>query len=260
MSSKRFGILLVVAILMMVGCKSRSVTGSANARGMDLAKVIAKANENRLHFQIMTLKGKADVEDVSKGSKIGFTYRIDIAKDSLILINVSKFGIPMMNMRIGQDTVLMRMPINQTAMVCDFGLLQKVAKMDLDFAKLQALLLGEATLEQPITLVSTKGNSIELEGNRPPYSVYWILNSSHFRLEKMRIQDITLGKESVLTYSDFKKVGSQIVASSMVLEATQAQSVRIELHHSGIAFDQEKVNFRFRIPESYKIIPCDSLP
>lgn len=249
---------LILGLLVMVGCKPRQVVSTEdNLRGMDVAKAIAKAEAHHLKFNILTFKGKADVSDLSKGSSLGFAYRIDIAKDSLILINISKFGVPAMNLLIAQDTVLMRMPINQTAMICDFALLKKAMKIDLDFAKFQAILLGEAVLEQPVSMGPSKGRGITLEGTRPPYSVSWILNSSHFRLEKMQMQDANLGTGSELTYSEFKKVDGQMVASTMVLEATQAQSMRIELHHSGIEFDKEKVNFRFRIPESYKIMPCD---
>jgi Domain of unknown function (DUF4292) len=251
-------IMLLGAMLTLLGCKPRqTVSTGSDLRGMDLEKVLAEAQEHRLKFKILTFKGKADFIDVSQGKSMGFVYRIDIAKDSLILINVSKFGIPAMNMLVSRDSVLMRMPINQTAMVCDYALLQKMAKIDLDFGRFQSILLGEAELEQPLTLITARGPHIELEASRPPYSVYWNLHASHLRLEKMRITDTILAKESLITYSGFKKVDGQMVASELVMEATQAQKVRIELHHSGIEFDKEKVNFRYRIPESYKIMPCD---
>ncbi len=252
-------VLIVLTGVTVAGCKARKSGSGPNLRGMDVDKAIAKNKEQQLKFKILTLKGKADMSDPVSGKSFGLNYRIDIAKDSLILINLSKLGIPAMNMLISKDTVKMRIALNQTAAICDFSLLKKTTKLDMDFTKLQALLLGEAVLEQPIALLSAKGNAIELQGSRPPYQVYWILNGSHFRLEKMRMEDTNLGTESELTYFDFKKVDGQTVATSMILQATQGQSVRIELHHSGIEFDKEKVNFKYRIPESYKILPCDSL-
>ena len=205
MSKSQF-LLLLGTILCLAACKPRQVAGNDNnAKGLDLDKVLDNCNAHRLQFKILTFKGKADFEDLSKGSSIGFSYRIDIAKDSLILINVSKFGIPAMNMLISHDTIKLRMPINQTAMICDFGLLQKTMKIDLDFVKFQAVLLGEAVLSQPITLTSIKGQKVELQGSRPPYSVDWILNANTFRLEKMRMEDTNLGTKSEISYDDFQK-------------------------------------------------------
>ncbi len=250
----------LILTIMCLGCKPKQITTSnGHTGGMDAAKAAALHDASALRFAIMSIKGKADFTDLGKGTTIGFTYRIDIAKDSLILINLSKFGVPAMNMLISQDTIKMRIPLNQTAAVCDYSLLQKVMKLDLNFEKFQAVLLGQALLDQPVALTSSKGSTVVLEGNKPPYSVYWNLNAQHFKLEKMRMLDAILGNESVLTYSDFKKVDGQLVAFTFMMEATQSQTVRIELHHSGIEFDKEKINFRFRIPESYKIMPCDSL-
>jgi hypothetical protein len=251
---------LLPLLLASVGCKNRVATNHNSQRDLDVTKVIAKTVEQQLKFKVMTLKGKADFASLTEGNSISFTYRIDIAKDSLILIHVSKLGMPAMNMLVSQDSVKMRMPLNNTASICDFALLKKVAKIDLDYAGLQAILLGDANLEMPVTMTDSKGPTVTLSGSRPPRQLSWILNTSHFRLEKMRIEDINLGHVSELTYSDFKKIDGQMVATSLVMEATQAQKVRIELHHSGIEFDKEKVNFRYRIPESYTITPCDAMP
>lgn len=250
--------ILLFCVGIFFGCKhQRASENNSQIRGLDKEIVIAKSREANLKFSILTLKGKADFEDLDKGSKIGFVYRIDIAKDSLILISISKFGIPALNMLLTKDTVFVKMSINQTGMICDYELLKKMVGIDFDLIKLQNFLTGDAGLEEPLNLTSYKGGEIALQGRKSDLDVYWILNTHNYRLEKLRISDRNLAKESVITYSDFEKIEGQSVASNMLLEVTQPQKLRIELHHSGIAFDKEKVNFRFRIPESYNILPCE---
>jgi hypothetical protein len=258
---QRFQLLFALfALLVFMGCKGRkNTTDDSNLRGMDKEKAIAQHLASQPQFKVLTLKGKANFEDRNQDQKVGFSYRIDIAKDSLILLTVSKFGIPGMNMLLSPDSVRMRLPMNNTASVCDYSLLEKMAGMDFDLIRFQDYILGNAPLAEPIALTSGKANPIMLEGNRPPYSMSWILNSRHFRLEKVALKDPILGKESAVSYADFEKVDGRMIASSIVLEATRPQNVRIELHHTSIDFDKEKVDFRFRIPASYQMVPCDQM-
>lgn len=250
----------ISVLLLFASCKQRPISNAdSEVRGMDKEKAIEGHLDSHLKFEVLTLKGKADFADLAQGNSIGFTYRIDIAKDSLILINLSKFGVPAMNLLLARDTVKMKMQLNQTASVCDYGLFKKMVGMDFDLPKFQGFLLGETDLQEPLTITSGKGNPVVLEGARPNGQMSWILNSRNFKLEKMRISDPILGKESILTYSDFEKVEGQAVASTLMLEVTQPQKVRIELHHTGIAFDKEKVDFRFRIPSAYEIKSCDQM-
>lgn len=251
---------LTMLLMALTGCKTRKTHPSdADLRGVDKEKAIAGHHASHLDFKVLTLKGKADFEDVSRDTQVGFTYRIDIAKDSLILLSISKFGLPMASLLLAQDTVCMKLPMNKTAAICDYGLIKTMVDMDFNLHKFQGFVLGEAQLNEPLTLTSGKGRQIELQGSSPPYSVSWTLDSRHFKLEKVLLSDANLGKESVLTYSEFEKVDGKLVASSLQLEVTQPQKTRIELHHTGIAFDKEKVDFRFRIPESYTLVGCDQV-
>jgi hypothetical protein len=250
---------LAALLVCFSSCKNRhSTSPDAELKGMDAEKAVAKHLESHLKFHVLTLKGKADFDDFNQGTSAGFSYRIDIAKDSLILVNLSKFGIPAMSLLLSQDSMRMRIPLNNTAAICDYSFLKKMIGLDLNLRSFQDLLLGDAHFENAVKLTSGKANPIVLEGSRPPYAVSWILNGHSFRLEKMRLADPILGKESVLTYSEFQKIDGQSVASILQVEVTQPQKVRILLHHSGIAFDKEKVDFRFRIPASYRLVPCDS--
>lgn len=246
--------------LLMLGCKNRkAVTDGPELRAGSKEELIAHHRASHLRFKTLTLKGKAKFDDFDKGQSIGFTYRIDIAKDSLILVNVSKFGIPAMNMLITRDSVRMRIPINQTASECAASELKKMGGIEMDMASLQDFLLGESELNDPIELTSGKARPAVLRGLRSGYEVSWIVNSKNDRLDKVNLRDSNLGRETTLTYSDFEKVDGQAVASTVLLEVTQPQKSRILLQHSSIAIDKESVDFRFRIPASYKMVPCDQI-
>jgi hypothetical protein len=252
---------MILAFAVFVfGCKARHAhSPDFSIKGIDREEAIALHQGSQLRFHVLTLKGKANVEDQEKDSQVGFGYRIDIAKDSLILLSIYKFGIPALSMSLAKDTVRMKIPLSQTATVCDYQLLRKMTGMDFDLAKFQNYLLGDADLSEPIALTPGKGKTIELQGSRGSFDMSWMLNSQHFRLEKMRIADPLSNSGSVLTYSGFEKIEGRVIASMLRLEVTQPQNVRISLHHTAIEFDKENVDFRFRIPPAYTTTACDAI-
>jgi hypothetical protein len=253
---KHFGLLFLLILALATGCKTRKEGSSTRVRGLDKEKIVERHNKNRPDFKVLSLKGKADYENLSKKDKIGFSYKIDIAKDSLILASVSKFGIPALNVLMTTDSIFVRNVLDKSATICDFSLVSEMLGFGVDFAMMQNFLVGDAKFIEPMVLSSGRNEPIELKGNVKGYSVYWNLNDSHFRLEKMRLKDLILGQESELSYTDFKKVGAYQMASSMQLKVTQPEELRIDLHHTDIDFDKESVSFKFRIPESYEIKPC----
>lgn len=246
--------------MLLLGCKNRRDSANGNElRTAGKEEVIERHRASHLRFHTLTFKGKAQIEDYERGQSIGFTYRIDVAQDSLVLVNVSKFGVPALTMLLSQDSVHIRVPLNHKASNCTTSDLQKLGGIELDLARLRDYLLGEAALEEPIELTSGKAHPAVLQGIRQGYEMSWILNSRNDRLDKVTLIDRNLGRESTLTYSDFEKVDGQAVASTVLLEVTQPQKSRILLQHSTIAIDKESVDFRFRIPGSYETVPCDQI-
>lgn len=254
------GLLLLLPLLLLAGCKPRQVAdGPAATQPRTFAELDARLEAHRLRFGVMSFKGQADLLDFNKNSRIGFSYRIDVARDSLMLVSLSKFGVPAATLLLTRDTVFIRLPLSKTAAYCDYAVVRQLVQLDLDYASAQALLLGEPQVQEPVEFLPASGRHIALKGRRGPQPVYWNLNGATYRLEKMQLEDPNLGAKSEIIYGDFKKVEGQPVAHTLVVDATETQLLRIELHHSAIAIDKEKVNFKFRVPDTYTIVPCDQV-
>jgi hypothetical protein len=248
---------LFVLLLLLAGsaCKNRPQNAS-RYRGLSQEEFHERYNASALQFKTLTLKGKADYTNVAKKENIGFSYKISIAKDSLILANISKLGLPAATILIDRDSVRMRLPLSREAVRCDFSILRQMSGLKVDFATLQAYLVGDGGMPAQATLVSGKEVPIELQSKSAPYQVSWFLNSSNFKLEKMVAKDPILGTESSLTYGEFIKVGKQDVPSTMVLITTAPAETRIDLKHTDIQIDSEDASFSFRIPEGYTNKDC----
>lgn len=250
-------LLPLAALLVVTSCKPRvPKPENVKFKGMDRSTLMKKFDANRLTYKFANLKGKASFEDQEKGQNLSFSYRISIAKDSLIVANISKLGFPGAMMLIDPDSVHVRIPLEKTAMHCDLGFISKNLGFDADFSMIQDILLGDSKPLDDSKLIPGDSSPVELRSRVSNMEVSWFLNGGNFKLEKMAVKDLNLARTSVLAFSDFQKVDGQSLPMQMNMEVTQSQPIRIELKHSDINFDQDKANFKFRIPDSYEVKPC----
>ncbi|MEM0999191.1 MAG: DUF4292 domain-containing protein [Bacteroidota bacterium] len=251
---------LPLAALLMISlssCKDkRPNRGRARYKGMDQSEVLRRNAATELQFRTALIKGKAEFDNPAENQTIGFTYRINIAKDSLIVANITKLGFPGAMMRIDRDSVKIRLPLDKTAMRCDLSFFSEKLGFEADLESLQDILLGDPKPLEDSKLIPGDSAQVELRGILADYEVSWFLNGGDFKLEKMAVKDRNLARTSVLEYSDFQVVSEQTMPFRMNMEVTQSQPVRIELKHSNVNFDHDKTNFRFRIPASYEVQPC----
>ena len=252
---------VLLGLLLIGGCKNRDKGRTNNrVKGMDKETALAKMDEAAIDFKIMHFKGKADFESVKDGKKegMGFSYKVYIAKDSLLWGSFSKFGLPAATALIDRDSVRMRVSLSKFAVVCDFDLISNLIGMEVDFGMVQSFFTGDPDLDpDKLTLVPNPEKTIQLREDRPPYQVSWFLNGQHNKLEKMLAEDVNLGRESSVVYSEFKDVSGKKVPGKATIEATQGGEVRIELQHSTIEIEPNKSTFKFRIPSSYEIKKCE---
>jgi hypothetical protein len=249
----------MVALLMAApACKTRKDARSGRtARDMTAEKLIAKNKQATAKYQTLSVKGKADLENPQDGKTISFSYKANIAKDSLIWATVSKFGLPLATLLADPDSVRIRRLDVKEVVICDYSVLNKAAGMKVDFALLQNLFTGETQeLEGKQLELSTANNQYQLSGQHAHYAVNWIFDPANYKLIQMEVEDATLGMASTLTYGNFMEVESQLVPSVVNLDVKSPNAMKLKLEHSQIALDDPDTDFSFRIPKSYEIKDC----
>ena len=103
-------------------------------------EIIQKHYENVLNFQTASIRSSADYAD--KKQSISINADIRIKKDEIIWINLKFFGIPMAKAFITPSRVSYYEKVNNTYFDGDYSILTKMLGADLDFQKVQNLLLG----------------------------------------------------------------------------------------------------------------------
>lgn len=253
-------IAVLTAVFMFSACKTRrNGTETVRIKGMTKTEILERNKKVHLDFKTIAFKGKAEFEGTQNGKEtnVGFSYRINIAKDSLIWATISKFGIPAATILMDQDSVKIKISLNRSAILCDFSVVSEMVGMDVNFGLVQSFFTGDPSFQSGnLELMTDNPQVIHFKESRPPYQVSWFLNASHFKLDKMVAKDPNLERESSVLYEDFKTVNGQKVPGSAKIAVTSAQPARIELIHSSIELEPAKTNFKLRIPGSYDIQSC----
>ena len=158
-----FRIVFALAILLfVVSCKStQSIVDSGKASDKLSAKQVIKQHQkNDADFK--TLSGKVKIELIQGEKEQGHTFNLRIEKDKTIWLSAS-FGVA--RMMITPEKVRFYNKLDNEYFDGDYKLLSDFVGVDLDFNKVQNILLGQAIYnlkEEPYT-VSVNENSYALQ-------------------------------------------------------------------------------------------------
>ena len=141
-------IIIVLISVFVVSCKSKAVAVQNNNTTETVAKkdnkAIEKHYENKLDFSTLYIKASAKYVDEKQSQNV--TAEIRIEKDKQILISVRFLGITMAKALITPSKVSYYEKINGTYYDGDFTSLSKWLGTELDYEKVQNILLGQAVL------------------------------------------------------------------------------------------------------------------
>lgn len=136
-------IVLFIGFTFIVSCKTKqSVKEAAANESLVAAKIIEGHYENNKEFSTLNIRANAKYKDEKQSHSV--TADIRIKKDEIIWINVKLLGFPVAKALITPDKVSYYEKINNTYFEGNFNLLSNWLGTELDFNKVQNLLIGNA--------------------------------------------------------------------------------------------------------------------
>lgn len=253
---KKYGLLLV--IITLISCKSKSAlvipTPKENVR--EASSVIEKLYQNKNDFSTLYIKSSASYADDKMSQNV--TAEIKIKKDEQILVSVRFLGITMAKAMITPKGVSYYEKIKGSYFEGDFEGLSQWLGSDLDYAKVQNLLVGQALDDL------TKGNYKETLEADQKYKLQdisaentqksFFIDALKFVLQKQAITQIKQARSIDVTYGDFEKYGSVGLPRAIQILATQPKGkTEINLNYNTITVNEE-LSFPYSVPSGYKRI------
>lgn len=253
---KKYISILVLSIA-VISCKSKAVAVQGNTSQTIVEKedkkVIEKHYNNKLDFSTLYIKASAKYADEKQSQNV--TAEIRIEKDKQILISVRFLGITMAKALITPDAVSYYEKINSTYYEGDFTSLSKWLGTDLDYSKVQNLLVGEAfdDLRKGKYTQTIVENLFRLDEEKDAnLKKTFFLDGEKYLIQKEEISQPSENRTLQIDYSDTKTFDQGILPTSIEINAVQPKGkTSINLNYNNISFNEE-LSFPYSVPSGYK--------
>lgn len=251
--------LLVIAVmpLVMVSCKSKAVVVKEGKAKEILSadSIIAQHYLNAKNFKTLYIKADAQYQDENRSQHVNA--EIKIKKDQAILISIRVLGITMAKALITPTEVKYYEKPNGQYFEGDYTLLGRWLGTDLDFSKVQNLLVGQAIddLRQgnfSPSIEETLYKLVDNSSNGTAKTYYF--ESGKFLVKKQVITQETQGRSVQIVYPNYSPFNQIDLPSAIFIDAQQAKGkVTIEVDYKAVSVDED-LSFPYSVPEGYERI------
>lgn len=251
-------VLIILGIFLSLtatSCRSKkAITDNFTAKSLAVDKIVKNYNQNT--FQQNSVKARIKVDYKDGKTEQSFIANLRMEKDKTIWITATVLGIPLVKAIITPEKVSYYEKINETYFEGDFTVLSNWLGAELNFDKIQNLLLGQtiSPIDHKNVEVSIDENAhlLKQHTNQQLYSfLYWI-NPQHFRLNKQMV--IQAYKEQYLSviYKKYDLLNQEYFPNTIIIEAVESEKLtKIKLDFKSVEFN-ELLTFPFEIPNGYK--------
>jgi hypothetical protein len=264
----------IVAGLMLSGlamvsgpsCKSSRKVIAQPIKEQGPEYLFEQLKKNELKYNSLSLRFNAEAE-LDNDSK-SFSGAVNIIRDSVIWLSISKFGLEAARFLITQDSAKMINRINNTYFVGDFGYVCEIFKIDFDYDMLQALIVGndfsyydndvfKASIDNKEYKLSTVGRrklkkyvKRENEAQRVLIQDIW-LDPETFKIVKISMKEVKQENRRFDSfYSGFEMIDDQRFPFNLRVEINDEKKIAVDITFTKATLNSVE-NIPFKIPEGY---------
>jgi Domain of unknown function (DUF4292) len=247
---KVFVALLVVTLF--ASCKTKQAVVAESTANDDkaAAEIIAGHTANRPEFNTMVIKADAHYKDSHENQ--GFSAEIRIKKDEKILIMVRYMGITMAKGLITPNQVTYYEQLGQTYFDGDYGILSRWLGTDLDFQKVQNMLLGQAmdNLAKGNYKSSVQDGLYRLQAKEGSTLKEFLFEAGYLIKKQAFSQGGQQPRSIEINYPAHSNFEGRTLPAAIKVEAEQNDRVNLDIEYKSVKFD-EKVSFPFDVPDGF---------
>ncbi len=244
---------------------SRPVSGSTSSGTSGNPASFARAidaNVAQVDFMFLTMRSKLSFKSPQQAID-NATVSIRVQKDSLIWLSISKLGIEGARVLIARDSVHILDKINRQYAVADYGTISRQFRFPLNFAFVQALLVGNLPLPgQPAQVVRQEADTLLLRQTSNGSQIDNYIGEQNRKLAKLLVSVQQTGNTLRLDYQEFTALNtflfpyaSQLELNYKTTDTGQPAQTAVMIRHSKVEQVSENPGFPFSVPASYQRRP-----
>lgn len=249
--------IIVLMLVVFTSCKSnKSIVEGAAIENISTKKIINNHYSNNFHQK--TIDAKINAKYTGKNSSASVAIKLRLERDKTIWMSATKFGIPLAKVLITPNRVSYYEKLEGTFFDGDFSLISKFLGTELDFDKVQNILLGQAVLnlkkEKYNSKIDNRLYELSPKKVNELYGILFFMNPDNFKLNKQEIKNSNKNQLLSVSYSGYKNIKGEQFPENIDIEAIDdAKITTINLEYRSVEFN-DKLSFPFSIPNGYKEI------
>lgn len=252
-------IICVSSSSLLVSCKAKGKvveeSKKEDSNKMSAERILKNHYANKIDFKTLYIKSSVKYDDDKQSQNL--SAEIKIKKDEQILVSIRFLGITMAKALITPTSVSYYEKLNSSYFEGDFSTLSKWLGTDLDFKKVQNILIGQAMddLTKGKYQDSLVDQTYRLEDlSKSNNQKYFFFDKESFLLNKQEISQTAENRKIEVLYSDYKKYNETQLPSNIAIKAIQDKGkTEIKLEYNSISINEE-LNFPYSVPNGYKRI------
>ncbi len=249
---KPFGTILFFLVLMQ-SCKStKTVVGGDADPSLSVKKIVEAHYDNSLHFN--TLVGKVKIDYENGEANQGFSVSLRMKKDEVIWMSAT---LGVVKARITPEKVEFYNRLDNEYFEGDFEYLSNLLGTELNFEKVQSLLIGDAVLdlreEKYVANVQDGKYTLKPKAAKKLFKILFSLEPKNYRIASQEISQPWENRFLTMDYS-YQEIGGKVLPDKIEINAVaKGESSQIGLEYRHMEFDRT-TGFPYKVPKGFKRI------
>lgn len=241
----------------LTSCKSKkSLSDMDIIENISTKKIISNHYDNNFNHKTVNANLNAKYSDSKMSTSINIKLRIEL--DKTIWMSATKLGFPLAKIKITPDRVSYYEKLKGTYYDGDFSMLSKWLGTELDYQKVQNILLGQAVLnlrkEKYDSKIDHRLYQLSPKKENVLFGILFFMNPDNFKLNRQEITNTEKQQLLSVSYANYKNIKGEQFPENINIRATDHQKLTtINLEYRSVEFNEE-LTFPFEIPNGYKEI------
>lgn len=247
-------LLMMCGVLLITSCKPKQYIAETDAtKPIKSEKLIRNHYELDKDFKTAYIKAAVSYKDAKESLNLSADIRI--LKDEKILISIRFFGITMAKGLITPTEVKYYEKTGSNFFEGDYSTLSNWLGTDLDFTKVQNMLIGEAfdDLNAGSYTSSIENGMYKLQDNATNNTLKtFLFEASLYMIKKQQIEQQSKNRKLSVDYPNHKQYDKISFPTALQIEAlNDKKKTNIDIEYTSVKFNDE-LSFPYSVPSGYE--------
>ncbi len=249
----------ILSMVFLTSCKSKAVLVDSNSKptitidenAISSQKIIKNHYNNKSDFSTLYIRSSAKYRDEKQSQNV--SAEIKIKKGEKILVSIRFLGITMAKALITPNEVKYYEKINGTYFEGDYASLSVWLGTDLDFEKIQNMLVGKPIddLTQQDYAYELTDKFYKLSAVKDKTEKTFSFESKNYLLKKQEISQPEKDRTFAVNYPNFQDFALAILPANLEINAMQKKGkTEISIDYNSVTFNED-LSFPYSVPDGY---------